>query len=238
MLSFVRVKCVLILLQVLYCCTIPLQSSAQTVTIGSQIWMVKNLETVTFRNGDTIQKLESFRYFRKAGKKKQPAMNYEIDSVYDSNNKLVFVDYAYYYNWYAVSDPRGLCPVGWHVPTEHDWKVLTIFLDPEADTTKCCANQAGGKMKIVGNLDQAAALKQSPNTLWYPPNKDASNSSGFSAIPSSLLFSCQRGHWWTAESNPRRPVYAKNSLLMYNSSAFGMGLGRKWIPMGVRCLKD
>jgi uncharacterized protein (TIGR02145 family) len=232
MLSFVRFKCVLILLQIFYCYIIPLQSSAQTVTIGSQTWMVKNLETVTFRNGDSIQKLEPFGDFRKVGKKKQPAFYYSIDSVLSLNDSLVLIEYGYQYNWFAVSDPRGLCPVGWHVPTEHDWKVLTIFLDPEADTTKCCANHAGGKMKSVGTSLERA-------TLWYPPNQDASNSSGFSALPNwSIVHFCQLGHWWTAEANPRRPAYAKNSILQFNSSAFGMGFGEKWIPMGVRCVKD
>jgi uncharacterized protein (TIGR02145 family) len=71
--------------------------------------------------------------------------------------------YGYLYNWFAVNDAKGLCPLGWHVPTDAEWTTLTNFLGG--------LSVAGGKMKSTGT------------TLWNTPNTGADNSSGFSALP-------------------------------------------------------
>jgi uncharacterized protein (TIGR02145 family) len=86
--------------------------------------------------------------------------------------------YGKLYNHYAVTDSRGLCPTGWHVPSNGEWNVLVKFLDPSADTIcgNCISSGiAGGKMK-------STATQPTPGG-WIAPNSDATNSSGFTGLP-------------------------------------------------------
>jgi len=80
------------------------------------------------------------------------------------------------YNWYAVNDPRGLAPVGFHIPTELEWRTLVKCIDPAADST-----YQGVESYIAGGV-----LKETGTTHWNNPNIDATNSSGFTAIAAGL----------------------------------------------------
>ncbi len=81
-----------------------------TVTIGTQVWMVENLKTSRYRNGDNIPQIPDATEW--AG------LNTGAWCLYNSDYNGV---YGKLYNWYVVNDPRGLCPSGWHVPTATDW---------------------------------------------------------------------------------------------------------------------
>jgi uncharacterized protein (TIGR02145 family) len=107
---------------------------AQTVTIGTQVWTTKNLDVSTFRNGDVIPQASTDEAWEAAGENKQPAWCY-----YD-NDTANASKYGKLYNWYAVNDPRGLAPAGYHIPSDAEWTVLTDFLGDEGI--------AGKKMKI------------------------------------------------------------------------------------------
>lgn len=106
-------------------------SNAQTVTIGSQIWMTKNLDVANFRNGDPIPEAKTDAEWKAAGENEQPAWCY-----YD-NDTANGTKYGKLYNWYAVNDPRGLAPTGYHIPTDAEWTKLSDYL----------GNDAGTKMK-------------------------------------------------------------------------------------------
>ena len=93
-----------------------------SVTIGNQVWMTKNLELDEFRNGDPIPQAKSAAQWEKAGENHQPAW------CYYKNNPKNGKKYGKLYNWYAVSDPRGLAPNGWHIPTGRDIKKLLYKL--------------------------------------------------------------------------------------------------------------
>jgi len=90
----------------------------ESVVIGSQTWSKKSLNVSNFRNGDQIFKAKSKNDWDIALKNNQPAWCcYDfIDSNCDKFGKI--------YNWYAVVDPRGVAPLGWHIPSENDWKIL------------------------------------------------------------------------------------------------------------------
>ncbi len=94
----------------------------KTVTIGTQVWMKENLNVSTFRNGDPIHEAKTAEEWEAAGEAKQAAWCY-----YDNDPKNG-TKYGKLYNWYAVNDPRGLAPVGWHVPLDKEWTVLEDFL--------------------------------------------------------------------------------------------------------------
>jgi uncharacterized protein (TIGR02145 family) len=89
----------------------------QTIQIGSQVWMAENLDVAQFTNGDKIPEADKDKEWLKAGNKKNPAWCYY-------NNDPASSKLGKLYNFYAVADPRGLAPAGWHIPTELEWKTL------------------------------------------------------------------------------------------------------------------
>jgi uncharacterized protein (TIGR02145 family) len=111
-----------------------------TDTIGNQIWMVENLKTTRYRNGDSISQT--------AGYDTWCAIGACCDYNNDVNNGSI---YGKLYNWYAATDSRGLAPAGWHVPCDDEWNALVAYLEGE--------NVAGGKLKESGT-----AHWTSPNT--------------------------------------------------------------------------
>jgi hypothetical protein len=125
-----------ILLFISFVC-ISIFGQVQTVTIGTQVWMTKNLDVSTFRNGEIIPEAKTPEEWEAAKENKQAAWCY-----YD-NNPANGTKYGKLYNWYAVNDPRGLAPEGWHVPTDQEWNVLEESIDPELNSPL-----AGSKMKM------------------------------------------------------------------------------------------
>jgi uncharacterized protein (TIGR02145 family) len=98
--------------------------------IGDQVWMDKNLSVRTFRNGDPIPEVRSPEDWVKAARDHKPAWCY-----YD-NDATIGEEYGVMYNWYAVNDPRGLAPEGWHVPTDNDWVTLENYFGVSIAGTK------------------------------------------------------------------------------------------------------
>ena len=115
-----------------------------TVQIGDQCWFAENLRTTTYLNGDAIPQNLS------AG-----------DWQGTPSGAMTFYNngptYGGLYNWFAVDDARGLCPSGWHVPTDAEWTILTDHLGGEP--------VAGGQMKT---------------TYGWLDGGNGTNSSGFS----------------------------------------------------------
>jgi len=88
--------------------------AVQTLTIGKQVWMAENLATETYRNGDLIRHAKSVEEWNDAISKQEGAWcDYGNES---GSGRL--------YNWFAVADSRGLAPVGWHVPSDEEWREL------------------------------------------------------------------------------------------------------------------
>ncbi len=101
------------------------QSTTPTVKIVTQEWRTKNLDVVTFRNGDTIPEAKTNEEWQKAREEGKPAWCY-----YDNDPKNG-EKYGKLYNWYAVNDSRGLAPKGYHVPTKAEWDSLVSYLGGE-----------------------------------------------------------------------------------------------------------
>lgn len=146
-----------------------------SVNIGFQTWMLKNLDVSTYRNGEPIPQVTD------------PTAWAGLTTgawCYYANDTANGTTYGKLYNWYAVNDPRGLAPMGWHVPSEVEWTSLITFLGGEI--------VAGGKMKSTGT------------TLWLSPNIGATNSSSFTALPGGFRNRSGtfndlggRGGWWS-----------------------------------------
>lgn len=127
-------------------------STCTTVTIGTQEWTGRNLDITTYRNGDVIPQVQDPTQW--ANLTTGAWCYYNNDSVI--NGPI----YGKLYNWYAVNDPRGLAPVGYHVPSNAELTTLKSYLDPNA----------GGDMK------------EASTTYWLNPNNGANNSTGFTAL--------------------------------------------------------
>jgi uncharacterized protein (TIGR02145 family) len=137
----------------------------QPLTIGSQVWMLKNLNVDHYRNGDSIPEVRNGIEWAKLTTGAWCYYHNEPDSgkIYD---KL--------YNWYTVNDQRGLTPLGWHVPNDAEWKTLEVYLgmsQSDADGIDWRGINEGGKLKETGL------------SHWQSSNTGATNEIGFSAIP-------------------------------------------------------
>jgi uncharacterized protein (TIGR02145 family) len=181
----------------------------KTVKIGKQEWTAENLDVSHFRNGDTIPEAEDPAEWQQAGNAHQPAWCY-----YNSDS-AAGPKYHKLYNWYAVMDPRGLAPGGWHIPTTVEWSNLTAYLGSE--------NIAGTKMKTTNG--------------W-----DGTNESGFAALPggyrnNSGAFSHlgSIGSWWSASAADPANAWSRS---LGNGSVVSRSYDGKRVGLAVRCLRD
>jgi uncharacterized protein (TIGR02145 family) len=135
----------------------------QTVRICNQVWTTSNLKVSRYRNGDIIPQVTS---------------NVQWASLttgawcYYNNDPTTESTYGRLYNWYAVTDPRGLAPVGFHIPSSSEFNELKT----------CAGNNGGGKLKEAGTAHWTSpnlALNTGCMTCTTPAN----NSLGFSALP-------------------------------------------------------
>jgi uncharacterized protein (TIGR02145 family) len=180
-----------------------------SVKIGTQEWQNKNLDVVTFRNGDTIPEIKSNEDWMRAGSQGRPAWcYYNNDSAYGRK-------FGKLYNWYAVKDARGLAPAGWHVPTADEWKLMTDYLSNN--------NEAGYKLKA--------------KDVWNP-EAQGSDSVGFTALPAGCRYSEgafysleQITDWWTSTEgdSTNTAVYkgigpAKRVANAVGSKSYGLGI--------------
>jgi len=191
-----------------------LESYAQNVTIGTQVWMTKNLNVSTFRNGDPIPQAKTEEEWEKAGENEQPAW------CYYENDPANGAKYGKLYNWYAVNDRRGLAPIGWHIPSDAEWTVLTDYL--------------GGYY--------VAGTKMKSKSGWLD-NGNGTNSSGFSGLPGGFRdldgtfdYVGNLGYWWSSTESDSGDAWARD--LRYYSGSVGRYGNDKGKGFSVRCLRD
>jgi len=187
--------------------------------------MAENLRSTTYANGDPIPNLtEGWPWIQTTA----GAWCY-----YDNNSSYEY-PYGKLYNWYAVADPRNVCPTGWHVPTDAEWNTLVGYLDP-AYNPNAIGNQsptAGGKMKSTGTQ------------YWLPPNTGATNESGFSGLPGGYRNFVSGtfdnlgdgGNWWSASESVAE--YAWYRGLSANGAGIYRGTNDEGNGFSVRCLRD
>ena len=189
--------------------------SYPTVKIGDQWWMAENLKATKFRSGEDIPNVAGAGEWASSG-----------DAAYcNSNNDTAIAEvYGRLYNWHAATDGRKICPTGWHVPNDNDWAALTQFLGGE--------EVAGGK------------LKQTGTELWNSPNADATNESGFNAIPGGVRNSNTgnfagmgtNASWWsvTQQNTDNAFTWGITSVNGFMANYFL----DKNTGLSIRCVKD
>jgi uncharacterized protein (TIGR02145 family) len=185
-----------------------------TVIIGIQEWTVKNLDVSRYRNGDIIPEVKDPEEWAR--------LTTSAWCYYDNdpeNGKM----YGKLYNWFAVNDPRGLAPEGFHIPSDNEWSILTTFLGGK--------DIVGGKMKATGT------------SLWKSPNTAGSNKSGFSGLPGGCRSKSGTfanigvdAIWWSSSESSAADAWYRD--LDYNNGGANRLDYSKESGYSVRCLKD
>lgn len=130
--------------------------------------------------------------------------------------------YGALYNWYAIETGK-LCPNGWHVPTAEEWEVLHDFLGDSA----------------------ASKLKESGNAHWSLQNGDATNSTGFTALPGGYRVPVNGfrekgiyGYWWSGSSDPNNStrIFGRE-MNAFSRDGSEVVYGKNY-GMSIRCIRD
>ena len=189
------------------------------IRIGTQYWMGGNLRVNHYRNGDAIPVVIPDAQWK--------VLTSGAYCVYDNDTANARI-YGNLYNWHALNDPRGICPAGWHIPSDGEWAVLGSVLGGNS--------MAGGKLKTPGTIEAGSGL-------WYAPNTGATNSSNFSGIPAGMRINYGNYYsignvamfWATTDT---AAVNAWTYVLDANNEKLGRTYNFKTNGFSVRCLRD
>jgi len=194
--------------------------STSSITIGWQVWMAKNMDVDHFANGDLIPFVRDRLYWKDASDRGIPAW------CYYNNDPSNGEKYGKLYNWWAVHDPRGLAPKGWHIPSDLEWSLITSHLGGEA---------------VAGS-----ALK---STFGWDNNKEGANgngtssSRGFVGLPGgnrvnngNFSLIGKVGGWWT--TNQAGYAVACLHFLYNEDDQDHKDSNVKGCGFSVRCIKD
>jgi uncharacterized protein (TIGR02145 family) len=189
----------------------------RTVTIGNQVWMAEDLKTTRYRNGDLIGTTRPATLDISG----ESTPKYQWAYAGDESNVAT---YGRLYTWYAATDSRKVCPAGWHVPSDAEWNTLIDCL--------------GGEEAAQGKLKEADTVH------WHSPNTDATNESGFTALPSGNRFNKEFfmslgdfTHWWTATEYDANYAWRRTMWKRAPMDNTG-GYADKKIGWLVRCVRD
>ena len=187
----------------------------KTIVIGTQEWMAENLKTAHYRNGNVIPVVTDSSAWSQ--------LSLGATCWYKNDSASYDCPYGRFYNWYCVADTRGLCPAGWHVPTDEEWTLTEDFL---------------------GGSSVAAKPLKSTSELWQFSNAAGNNLSGFSGLPGNYRgyqggFNPANGEfgiWWNASETNLE--LARSRYLYWFRSNTEQSSDDKHHGFSVRCLKD
>ena len=204
-----------------------------TVLIGEQCWMAENLRTTKFADGTSIP-LGSSASFTTAYR------------YYPNNNSSNVSTYGYLYNWLAAmhgasssstnpSNVQGVCPVGWHLPSDAEWTQLTNYVSSQSEYL--CEGYGIAKL-----LASTTGWNSSTTTCAVGNNSSENNSTGFSALPAGWYYGSYYGFGANAElcsATEHESGYPYVFILNYNNSDWDLYWGYPYcIGISVRCVRD
>jgi uncharacterized protein (TIGR02145 family) len=196
-----------------------------TINIGTQTWMAENLKYLPSVVGPGTGS-ETTPYYYVYG--------YNGTNIAEAKATANYATYGVLYNWPAAmagsasstanpSGVQGVCPTGWHLPSDDEWTTLIAYLEG--------ANIAGGKLKETGT------------THWSTPNTGATNEIGFTALPSGVCYANGSfdyvgfyGFWWS--STEYTTAYAWYRNVAYGNANLYRVYDSKRNGISVRCVKN
>jgi uncharacterized protein (TIGR02145 family) len=206
--------------------------------IGDQKWMIENLKSTHYADGTEIPLVESAFGWDNLSDSDKGYCYFENTS---SNNDV----YGSLYNWAAVmngenssdsipSEVQGVCPTGWHLPSDSEWQELELYLEMELEEV----DNIGWR-----GFNQGGMLKETGDEHWDSPNTGATNTVGFTALPSGyrvyygtfneLGFGAY--YWSATEFNS---TYSWQRYLHADSKSVGRKMELKNSGFSVRCVED
>lgn len=226
----------------------------KTVKIGNQWWMAENLKVTRYRNGDTIDSIRRIDidgkgYFPDSSLWAQDSTGLRV-LLYSSSLKKE----VYLYNGNVATDTRNICPEGWHLPTDEEWKELEINIGlsaSEAEKMLWRGTNEGRKLKVDNSKNWFTQIKRH---LTYNDNLWGTNDFNFSAVETGCMFinglmiKVRTGdtndklqdfnrntYWWSASSHGDSLYYrgleqTQNGIFRY--------YGSKNYGFCLRCVKD
>ena len=219
-------------------------NSYHTVSIGTQVWMVENLKTSKYLNGDLIGTTTPATLVIEG------EITPEYQWAYDGNASNV-ATHGRLYTWYAATDSRKVCPVGWHVPDDAEWTILTDYLIKNGYGY---GNGYKG-MDIAKSLSAATGWVADETAGNVGNDQSRNNKTGFTAIPGGARLEDgnfhELGHiadWWsTTEGGPFLQcitgitVNSPGGLfrdIYHDYSYVNSYSNNKKYGMSIRCLRD
>lgn len=181
------------------------------IKVGSQIWRNRNLDVSNFRNGDPIPEAKNASEWQVFCKTDKPAFVYLN---FDPENGK---KYGKLYNYHAVMDPRGLAPLGWHVPSKNDFEILISFLGGQFEAGKKMRAVAGWDIPdeygdYPGNGINSSGLNFLPGgRAWSNEYSDATNAS------TVFLNNYSDGIWWSSTIDGSSRYNPNNGHGYYNN---------------------
>lgn len=214
-------------------------SAYRFVAIGSQVWMAENLRYLPYVVETGTQSV-TFPYYYVYG--------YSGTVANDAKATANYKRYGVLYNWAAVmhgegassanpSEVQGICPDGWHLPSDNEWKTLEMYLG---------MSQAQANAFDDRGTDEGGKLKEAGVVHWKAPNTGATNSSGFTALPGGVLSTDsifisvgEIGSWWsTTQGSGAANFMASYRALSFWNSQVNRDFAVKKIGLSVRCVRD
>jgi len=203
-----------------------------TVLIGAQCWMKEDLKTTTYRTGTAIPNVTDDNAWS----------NLSTGAYVWYDNDISWKDkYGALYNWFTTVDPSGLCPAGWHVPTNDEWTALTDYIGgtvfPHANELKSCRRV---------NSPFGVGCNTSEHPRWEEDIYEnyGTDDYGFSGLPGGarnydgpFYYVGYYGSWWSSLESSSH--YAWYRLLGYYYGGVTVDDGAsKQNGYSVRCLRD
>lgn len=206
-----------------------------TVQIGTQCWFKQNLNIGSMI--DSLQEQTDNSVIEKYCKDDDPDYCSTYGGLYQWAEVVQYLNGATNTTgWDPIpsGNVQGICPSGWHLPSDFEWCTLTTYIDPSVDCNAIDSSgtDVGGKMKETGTI------------YWAPPNFGATNESGFSGGPCSYRYSwgafkqdiVRKGNFWSATE--RNDSIAYYRTIRYSSTLIGRWGNEKIGGVPARCIKD
>lgn len=199
----------------------------KTVKIGEQVWMAENLNVDRFQNGDLIPEAKTAEEWKKAGENQKPAWCYYNND--PENGKK----YGKLYNWYAITDPRELAPIGWRISKEEEFSSLISLLQKKGFNYD---------IRSELNIDLQLKSKNEWNYITHihhvdkvpPAINKITNSTGWSAKPGGV-----RTYGGNFMGNGYLAFwYLKNSEIPFQLGDFDGDIDVPYAGCSVRCIKE
>ena len=190
-------------------------NSYNTIKIGHQIWLSRNLQTTRYSDGSPIPNVTDNTEWT--------GLSTGAYCYYNNDSAIYKKIYGALYNWFTVVDKRNLCPTGWHIPSDNEWNTLETYLG--------------------GSRGTGGTLKETVDKHWISPNTAATNKSGFSSLPGGIRYYLGPfayiggfGYWWSSSEGSNNLAWSltlssRNGNFCRNTCDKGNGFS-------VRCLRD